>query len=152
MKKAMLVLSAALVLQLLTAAISYAAPPASDPIHVVKPGETLSSIARMYGVSIWTIAKANSIPNPNLIYAGQALYIPSGGTGWGWYKPCRCWKPWCKPCWCYKPCCVYIVQPCDNLTKIACRFCTTVWAIVQANCIKNPDLIYVGQRLIIPCN
>lgn len=45
----------------------------------------------------------------------------------------------------------YTVQPGDTLSAIAARFRTTVEAIVRANGIKNPNLIYVGQRLTIPC-
>ena len=44
--------------------------------HVVKPGETLTRISLRYGVSIWTIARANDIQNVNLIYVGQKLCIP----------------------------------------------------------------------------
>ena len=45
-------------------------------IHVVKYGQTLSSIARHYGVSPWAIARANGITNLDRIYAGQRLIIP----------------------------------------------------------------------------
>jgi len=45
----------------------------------------------------------------------------------------------------------YIVQSGDSLSSIAGKFRTTVDAIVRANGIKNPNLIYVGQRLTIPC-
>ena len=41
----------------------------------------------------------------------------------------------------------YIVEKGDNLTKIAKRFNTTVNQLVSWNDIKNPDLIYVGQKL-----
>jgi LysM repeat protein len=44
--------------------------------HVVRCGETLHSIGRMYGKSAWTIAAANGIYNLNYIYAGQRLVIP----------------------------------------------------------------------------
>lgn len=44
--------------------------------HTVRRGETLYSIARRYGVTIWQIAAANGIRNVNLIYAGQRLIIP----------------------------------------------------------------------------
>ena len=37
----------------------------SSVIHVVQRGETLYSIARRYGVNVWTIANANRITNPN---------------------------------------------------------------------------------------
>lgn len=58
------------------------APPApivypGQVIHIVRWGETLSSISRLYGVSIWAIAQANGIANPSQIYAGQRLIIPA---------------------------------------------------------------------------
>ncbi len=44
--------------------------------HVVRWGETLFGIARMYGTSVWAIARANHICNINYIRAGQCLIIP----------------------------------------------------------------------------
>ncbi len=44
--------------------------------HVVKPGETLFSIAYRYGVSVYAVQAASGLANPNLIYSGQALCIP----------------------------------------------------------------------------
>jgi len=44
----------------------------------------------------------------------------------------------------------YIVRPGDTLTWIAMRYGTSVWAIVQANGLSNPNVIYTGQRLFIP--
>ena len=44
--------------------------------HVVKPGETLSEIARAYGVSVNAITRANKIERPDLVRAGQTLFIP----------------------------------------------------------------------------
>ncbi|MEA3460088.1 MAG: LysM peptidoglycan-binding domain-containing protein, partial [Chloroflexota bacterium] len=132
MRKTMVVLAVALVLQLSAAGVGFAAAP-SDPVyHVVKRGETLSYIGQLYGVSPWAIARANSIPNPNLIYVGQVLLIPRGGyqPSYGGY--------------------IHVVMPGENLSIIAWRYGTTVWAIAQANGILNPNLIYIGQRLGIP--
>ncbi len=50
---------------------------ASPLIHVVAPGENLTSIAAQYGVSVRAIAAANGISDPNTIYAGQRLVIPT---------------------------------------------------------------------------
>ena len=47
---------------------------------------------------------------------------------------------------------IYIVKSGDTLNKIAAEFGTTVLAIAQENSIRNINLIYVGQRLIIPTN
>lgn len=45
-------------------------------VHIVRPGETLTTIAWRYGVSVWAIARANGITNLNYIYVGQRLTIP----------------------------------------------------------------------------
>ena len=45
---------------------------------------------------------------------------------------------------------IYVVQPGDTLYDLARRFGTTVDAIVAANDIQDPNLIYVGQMLRIP--
>ncbi|GAB4543280.1 MAG: hypothetical protein Kow0063_36310 [Anaerolineae bacterium] len=44
--------------------------------HTVRYGQTLYSISRYYGVSMWAIARCNKIYNLNRIYAGQRLCIP----------------------------------------------------------------------------
>ncbi len=44
-------------------------------IHIVSSGETLNKIAVKYGVSATTIAKINSLANPDLIRPGQELVI-----------------------------------------------------------------------------
>ncbi|MDP4127962.1 MAG: LysM peptidoglycan-binding domain-containing protein, partial [Bacillota bacterium] len=38
----------------------------------------------------------------------------------------------------------------DSVYKIAKRFGTTMRAIILGNNLRNPNLIYPGQRLIIP--
>jgi len=46
--------------------------------HVIRKGETLSSIAGKYkDITYQDIAKANGIHNPNNIYAGQRITIPN---------------------------------------------------------------------------
>jgi hypothetical protein len=66
-----------------------AAPPACGPIyHYVRYGETLSSIGRLYGVNAYAIARANGLANPNRIYAGQVLLIPTcNSSGYYPYYP-----------------------------------------------------------------
>jgi LysM repeat protein len=55
-------------------------PPSSGQTYTVRRGDTLSSIALRFGVSMWSLAQANGISNPSLIYVGQILRIPSGGN------------------------------------------------------------------------
>lgn len=45
---------------------------------------------------------------------------------------------------------VYIVQPGDSLWVIANKYNLTVEELAAFNQIKNPDLIYPGQKIIIP--
>jgi LysM repeat protein len=47
--------------------------------HTVKSGETLSEIAKTYGVSVQAIMDANGLPDPNRITTGQVLTIPAPG-------------------------------------------------------------------------
>ena len=129
MKRMMIILAAVLILGLLTTTVGYAAPPAYGPIyHYVRYGETLSSIGRLYGVNPYAIARANGIPNPNRIYAGQVLLIPT------YYPGPR----------------VHIVAYGETLLSIARWYGVSPWAIAQANGIWNLNYIYAGQRLVIP--
>lgn len=66
-----------------TTATPAAAPRASgDGVkHVVKSGESLGTIARIYGVKAQDIAVANNIADPAKINAGTELVIP------GWQTP-----------------------------------------------------------------
>lgn len=45
---------------------------------------------------------------------------------------------------------VHIVQPGENLFRIALRYGTTVGVLAVLNHISNPRLIYVGQTLVVP--
>ena len=53
-----------------------AAAPTSAGEHTVQKGETLSTIARDYGITVEDIMEANHISNANLIQVGQALILP----------------------------------------------------------------------------
>jgi len=44
----------------------------------------------------------------------------------------------------------YTVEPGDSLGSIAEQFNTTVEALLEANNLDNPDLLVVGQRLVVP--
>jgi LysM repeat protein len=128
-----------IVLFLVTAVVVTAAT------YVVRPGDTLWGISRQFGTTVDAIVQANNIPNPNLIYAGQVLEVPTGPTT----PPPTGPTPQPPP----PPptgTVTYVVQPGDTLSKIARQFNTTVQALAQANNIANPNLIFVGQVLLIP--
>ncbi|MBI3944089.1 MAG: LysM peptidoglycan-binding domain-containing protein [Chloroflexi bacterium] len=45
---------------------------------------------------------------------------------------------------------VYTVEAGDSVSKIAAKYGTTTQAIVTANKLDNPNVIHVGQKLVIP--
>jgi LysM repeat protein len=56
------------------------ATPSPTPIrgtYEVQAGDTLSGIADQFGVDLETLAEANDIADPDLIYPGQVLIIPA---------------------------------------------------------------------------
>lgn len=117
--------------------------------YTIQPGDTLSSIARRFNVSVQAIAAANSIVNPNLIYAGQVILIPDDSA-----PPANPDSPTTplppSPAGPGTSVGTYTIQRGDTLYKIAISHGVTVAALVQANGITNPNIIYAGQVLIIP--
>ncbi len=53
------------------------ASPTTTLVHVVQRGETLALIARRYGVGVGELARFNGIVNPDRIWIGQVLRIPT---------------------------------------------------------------------------
>ncbi len=49
-------------------------------VHVVVPGETLHSIARLYGKPVLMLAKANNISPDTMVKVGDRITIPGGGS------------------------------------------------------------------------
>jgi murein DD-endopeptidase MepM/ murein hydrolase activator NlpD len=50
--------------------------PASSGVHVVAPGETLHSIARLYGKPVAQIARANHLSADTMVRVGERIIIP----------------------------------------------------------------------------
>ena len=136
----LVVLALLVLLLLLMAAQVSPAEASSGFYYTVQRGDTLSAIAVRYGTTVHAIAAANNIANPNLIYAGSTLWIPTGapapeqpiyipGTSCRWY---------------------HTVTWGDTLNKLAVTYGVSPWAIAQANQIYNLNLIYRGQTLCIP--
>ncbi len=115
--------------------------PAVSPVPVtgkdqyrIEPGDTLFSLAKRFGTTIPGILALNpEIPDPNLIYSGALLNLPPGRV-----VPTN-------------GAVTYFVKPGDTLYKIAAEFDTTIASILKYNPdIKNPRLIFPGQRLVFP--
>jgi len=118
-----------------TSAPAATTAPTGQVTHVVQPGENLFRIALRYGTTVGAIASANGIANPALIKVGQVLRIPTSGT-----QPTP--QPGGET--------TYVVQPGDNLFRIALRYGLSYASLAQYNGIANPAFIRVGQVLRIP--
>lgn len=105
---------------------------------IIKYGDTLSQLALEYNTTVRRLVELNNIENPNLIYAGETLIVPSGETSSDTDGNSTSGQT------------IYIVQRGDTLNQIAMNFGTTARAIAVENNIRNINLIYVGQKLIIP--
>jgi len=53
-------------------------PTPTQVVHVVKKGDTLSLIAKRYGVTVVALMAANDLGHPDAIRAGERLIIPRG--------------------------------------------------------------------------
>ncbi len=116
-----------------------------DRFHRISPGETLSIIARRYGVSQRTIMSLNNLRSPHRIRAGQRLRLPDDPADQVASRPGRAVVV--EPAWQGDR---YRVRRGENLTEIARRVGLTTAELTAANGIRNPNEIRVGQVLQIP--
>jgi LysM repeat protein len=107
--------------------------------HVVQPGENLFRISLKYNVTLDALARANGIYNTSLIYPGQVLIIPGSGT-----------TPQPTPVPTTNQPLTHVVQFGENLFRISLKYNVTLDALMRANGIINPNLVFAGQVLIIP--
>lgn len=110
--------------------LAAAATTASAKTITVKQGDTVWNLANQAGVSVKAVEQANpSVTRLNnsvdLIHAGQTLNLPSREDSY------------------------YVVKRGDTLEKIANRYHVTVAQLTAWNHLNNPDLIQVGQRLLV---
>lgn len=96
---------------------------------MVEAGDTLSSIAAQFGVSLAALIAINGITDPNYIFPGEILNLPAASPA-----P----RPVITQC---------IVEAGDTLGGIAVQFGVSLQQIINANPGINPDLIYPGQVL-----
>ena len=141
------------------------APAHAEKIHVVQYGETLFSIATLYGLPMEDVTKANYLVNPNLIYLGQELIIPIeeepveeeqpieeevveenvDSTNEEVVTEIEVVEPVKQEIGR-----MHIVEYGDTLTSISLRYGVTLQELLAVNRLFSPHLIYIGQHLIIP--
>jgi len=105
--------------------------------HTIIEGDTLSGIALKYNVPVEVIKTANDMTE-DAVYLGAVLIIPAPTM-----------LPTATP---PSPDAgiVHVVAENETLGAIALHYAVTTAALLAANNLESPDLIYVGQTLLIP--
>ena len=97
-------------------------------IHVIQPGETLRSIAEIYGVTEEKIITDNELTNPDELLPGQSIVIVFPEK-------------------------TYIVQQGDTLQSIAAMHNVSVMQLFRNNpSLSNREYIYPGEEIVISYN
>ena len=105
---------------------------------VVRPGQTLSSIAASFDVNVAALASANNLVDPNTIVIGSVLKIPGAGAA----------APG-TPTSGASAVTVTISRG-QTLSSIAADHGTTVAMLEAVNGIVHPNLIVAGMQLRLP--
>ena len=104
-------------------------------IHIVKSGDTISSISKFYSINKDLIIKLNNLKDENYIFVGQNLIISKSTANS--IKQSDLINNY------------HIVQTGENLTEISKKYDLKVIDLIEINNLNNPDSIKVGQKLII---
>ena len=141
-------------LSLVVAAIPTTRPP-EFKTHVAKKGDTLPKIARRYGVTISSLASANSLSTRARLSRGQEIMVPEKAR-----KTAKASTPKVAAAKSNKttksappaPAAAksYRVKTGDTLYQIALRHGTTVAEILAINGLGGSGLIKPGDKLKIP--
>jgi len=104
-------------------------------IHIVKSGDTISSISKLYSINKDLIIKLNNLKDENYIFVGQNLIISESTENLT--KQSHLINNY------------HIVQTGENLTEISSKYNLNLDYLIEINNLNNPDSIKVGQKLII---
>ncbi len=102
--------------------------------YTVKPGDSLSVIAKQHGVSMAAIQLANNMNENSALLSGQKIEIPAGPT---WEGESTFWI-------------VHVVQTGESLTTIAQTYRVSQTDLIRVNALADPSIVRLGSRLVIP--
>ena len=106
-------------------------------IHIVKSGETLSSISKLYSINKDLIIKLNNLKDQNYIFIGQNLIISESNKNNLQQSDLNNY---------------HIVQIGENLTEISSKYNLKIEYLLEINNLKNPDSIKVGEKILLSKN
>jgi LysM repeat protein len=127
--------------------------PDPDCIYIVEPGDSLYLIAINHDTTINGLLEANPDleGDPPVLQLGQEIVLSDCGDEADAAETDE--APTATPTRAGTPSGeeeVYVVEPGDTLFTIAQRFGVTVNELMEANDLDNPNLLSIGQELIIP--
>lgn len=115
-----------------TAEVSVTAPESVT----VEEGDSLSKIAKRYGTTVDVLVRINEMCDPNQIFVGQVILLADPDATATEADEAG-------------DVLIVTVEAGDSLSKIAKRHNTTVEEIMSRNAIEDPNLLFVGQDLVI---
>ena len=102
----------------------------STKIHIVKEGDTLSSISKLYAINKELLIELNNLENENYIYIGQNLKLIQGNEN-------VIKKDF------------HIVENGDTLTEISSMYNISIKDLIEFNNIENPNSLIAGKKIIL---
>ena len=102
----------------------------------VEKGDSLSKIAKRYGATVDALVRINGLCDANQIFVGQVVLLEDPEA------EAEAAEDQAETA-------IVTVQPGDSLSKIAKRNDTTVEELMALNSIDDPNLLFVGQELLV---
>ena len=106
-------------------------------IHIVKTGETLTSISKLYSINKDLIIQLNNLKDQNYIFIGQNLIISESNKNNLQQSDLNNY---------------HIVQIGENLTEISNKYNLKIGYLLEINNLRNPDSIKVGEKILLSKN
>ncbi len=109
--------------------------------YTVQEGDFIATIAEAFGVDPEAIVELNGLGSPTEVTVGMVLKIPPSTGQAATPEPTSVASGGGT---------VHVVQPGEWIWQIARTYGVDPNAIIEANDLANPSLVYPGQELIIP--
>jgi membrane-bound lytic murein transglycosylase D len=135
---------------LLAFAASPTAVPPTFKTHTARRGETLPRIAKRYGVSVTTLASANSLSPRARVARGQEILIPQKVAASANSKAAKSKKAPTRVAEIHSAPKSYRVKSGDTLYRIALRHGVTVAEILAVNSLGGAPSLKAGDKIAIP--
>ena len=105
-----------------------------EKIHIVKVGDTITSISKFYSIEKELILQLNNLKNENYIYVGQNLKISNSTQKTPNNKYQKIF---------------HLVQRGENLTEISAKYGLDLNYLIEINDIIDKDAIEVGSKIFL---